>query len=82
MKFEFDVVLHQVNYEGDEDDVQDFKCGSPYEFWGLVKLLLSPKDLDKLTGDQGVVFNVSKKRYLAGVEYINNNPFNRPKTTS
>lgn len=76
MKFEFDQICWHVTYEGDEDDVQDFKCNSGRQFEGLIKHLLTPAQWNRFSEDRGIVFEVSKKRYLAGVEYMKNNPYN------
>lgn len=80
MRFEFDTILKRATYEGDEDGIKSFHCTSTYQFRDLCDVLLSESQLDRLIGlSKDGIYNISKKRYLAGLVYMENNIWNKKK---
>lgn len=80
MKLVFDQWTRRV--EDEESGEIVFQCNSNLQYYGLMKVLLSPSQHDKHMGDsKDLTLSISKKRLEAGKEYMKNNPYNT-KTTS
>lgn len=78
MRFEIDSSIHVFEYLDNDENIQDFKCVNANQFHKLCNILLTDKQLFRFVNSDGI-YNISKKRYLAGVEYMKDNLWNRSK---
>lgn len=73
MRFEFDSTAYRIEAE---DGSEKFNCSCSYQYYGLCKKLLSPSQYENhIALSKDGIFNVSKVRLNAGIEYMKNNPF-------
>jgi hypothetical protein len=71
LKFEFDSTARTLTYEGNGEHIKPIKLIHPYEYNDFCEIILSPSQYERhicLMNDG--VYKVSKKRYLAAIEWL------------
>lgn len=80
MRFEFYTTANRVTYKDYEQGIKSFQCNNDYHYRDLCEVLLSESQRDRLVGlCKDGIYNISKKRYLAGLVYMENNIWNKRK---
>lgn len=76
MRFEIDSSIYLIEYLDDEEDIKDIKCVNHHQFYDLLDIILTESQHIRFIDSDGI-YNISKKRYLAGVEYMKDNIWNK-----